>query len=118
MSENGTADGTVVVGARFVRTNASGDAFGSEVVSNDAGNAVLEFIPWADADAPVVYFKQIASDNTHEFNADVMNVTLNTEQFTYEVTNAPAAVRTINLLDSNYENLPIGSAEITVQSTN
>ena len=65
-------------------------------------------------DAPLIYYKQTASDGDHEFSTDVQNTTMTTNQETVQVENALGATRTINLVDANYANMPISEATITV----
>ena len=113
VTEDGTAGGTPVVGATFVRTDSEGTEYGTPITSDAQGNAVFNNVPYAQTGAPAVYYKQTASDGDHEFDNTVQNVTLTSQTQTVEVTNAPGAQRTINLTDANYENLPIGTATLT-----
>lgn len=114
VSEDGTSTGTAVVGATFVRTDASGTEYGNPVTSGSDGNAVFQNVPYDETGAPTIYYKQTASDGNHEFDNTVKSITLNTQTQTIEVTNAPGATRTVNLTDANYNNLPIGSGTLTL----
>lgn len=113
VSEDGTAAGTPIVGATFIRTDATGNEYGEVITTNDEGNAVFNNVPYDTTNAPIIYFKQTASDGNHEFNADVQNTTLTSETGTVEIQNSVGATRTINLTDANYANLPIESATLT-----
>ena len=62
----------------------------------------------------IVYFKQTSSDGEHSFNDEVQQTTLNEETKTIEIENLKAIVRTFYLKDSNYENLPITTGNITL----
>lgn len=113
VTEDGTVGGNPVVGATFVRTDAAGNEYGTPVVTDISGNAVLANVPFSATDAPIVYFKQTASDGNHEFSLEVQNTTLTTNAETLEIANPLGAVRTINLTDANYEGLPIESGSLT-----
>ena len=113
VTEEGSESGTPIVGATFIRTDATGNEYGSAVTTDDSGNAVFANVPYALENAPTIYYKQTASDGDHEFDATVQNTTMTTQISTVEVQNATGAVRTINLTDANYENLPIETATLT-----
>ena len=114
VTEDGTSGGTPIVGATFVRTDASGTEYGTAITTDASGNAVFNNIPYAATGAPTIYYKQTASDGNHEFDNTVQSTTLTTQTSTVEVTNAPGATRTIILTDANYGNLPIGSGTLTL----
>lgn len=107
VSENGTAEGTAIENAKFVRTDSSGNEYGTEVTSNNLGNAVFLNVPWDDQNAPIIYFKQTASDGMHEFDTTVQTATLNQQTGTVEITNTLAAQRTIAFTDANYSGLGV-----------
>ena len=113
VTEDGTSTGTPIVGATFVRTDASGTVYGSTITTDSQGDAVFDNVPFATTGAPLIYYKQTASDGEHEFDATVQNTTLTTSAATVEVANATPATRTITLTDANYTNLPI-DGEITL----
>ena len=112
VTEDGTSTGTPVVGATFFRTDATGTTYGDSVVTDTNGDATLDNVPYG-TNAPTIYYKQTASDGSHEFSTDVLNITMTTQTETVEITNALAATRTISLTDANYQNLPI-SGTITL----
>lgn len=114
VTEEGTAQGTDVVGATFIRTDADGNEYGDAITTDANGDAVFANVPFAGENAPAVYYKQTASDGNHEFDPAVQNVTLTTDTQTVEIANPLGAVRTINLTDANYSGLPIATGTITL----
>lgn len=113
VTDDGTASGNPIVGATFVRTDSNGTEYGSPITTNSEGDAVFDNVPYAATGAPLVYYKQTASDGDHEFSTIVQNATLTASTLTVQIENAVGATRTINLTDANYSNLPIGEATIT-----
>lgn len=113
VTEDGTAQGTPIVGATFVRTDSSGNEYGSVITTDAQGDAVFNNVPFADTGAPLIYYKQTASDGNHEFDATVASTTLTASTETIEIQNTIGATRTINLTDANYNNLPIDNATLT-----
>lgn len=114
VTEDGSSTGTPIVGATFIRTDSTGTEYGTAITSDQTGNAVFENVPYDTENAPTVYFKQLTSDGNHDFDANVQSTTLTTSTETLEITNTPGAVRTIHLMDANYENLPVESGSITL----
>lgn len=112
VTEEGTESGTPVVGATFIRTDASGTEYGDAITTDASGNAVFNNVPFGE-NAPAVYYKQTASDGDHEFDNIVQSTTLANNAETVEIQNAKGQVRTINLTDANYANLPIGNGTLT-----
>jgi len=114
VTDTGTTAGTPIVGATFIRTDSAGTEYGSVITTDAQGNAVFNNVPFAETGAPLVYYKQTASDGDHEFDSTVQSTSLTTQTSTVEITNAPGATRTINLTDANYDNLPIETASLTL----
>ncbi len=114
VTEDGTTTGTPIVGATFVRTDSLGTEYGTPITSDANGDAVFNNVPFDATNAPLIYYKQTASDGDHEFDQTVQNTSLTTSTATVEIINQPGATRTINLTDSNYSNLPIESGSITL----
>ena len=114
VTEDGTTTGTPIVGATFVRTDSTGTEYGTPITSDTNGDAVFNNVPFDATNAPLIYYKQTASDGDHEFDQTVQNTSLTTQTATVEIINQPGATRTINLTDSNYSNLPIESGSITL----
>ena len=114
VTEDGTTTGTPVVGATFIRTDATGTEYGSIVTSDSNGDAIFDNVPYDATNAPVIYYKQTASDGEHEFSTDVQNTSMTASTSTIEIINARGAVRTIDLTDANYNGLPIASGTITL----
>ena len=113
VTDDGTVSGNPIVGATFIRTDASGNEYGSVITTDSNGDAVFANVPYDSTNAPTIYFKQTASDGDHEFSTSVQNTTLTTSTETLQIENAVGATRTINLTDANYANLPIVTAELT-----
>jgi len=113
VTDDGTASGNPIVGATFVRTDSTGNEYGNAVTSDASGNAVFNNVPFDETNAPTIYFKQTASDGDHEFDTTVQSTTMTTSTSTLQIENPNGALRTINLTDVNYQNLPIDSATLT-----
>ena len=116
VTEDGTSTGTPIVGATFVRTDSSGVEYGSPITTDSQGDAIFNNVPFAQTDAPLIYYKQTASDGNHEYSSAVVNTSLATSTSTIQIQNAIGATRTINLTDANYSNLPIDSGSLTLNS--
>lgn len=112
VTEDGTQSGTPIVGATFVRTDSTGNTYGSAITSDTNGDAVFNNVPFDSTNAPTIYFKQTASDGDHEFSDQVQNTTMTTSTSTVEIQNTIGALRTISLTDANYENLPLDGSLI------
>ena len=114
VTEEGTSGGTPIVGATFIRTDSLGNEYGTSITTDTNGDAVFSNVPYAATGAPIIYYKQTASDGDHEFDNTVQNTTMTTETSTVEIQNQPGATRTIALTDANYTNLPIESGTLTL----
>ena len=115
VTEDGTASGVPVVGASFIRTDSSGNTYGNFITTDSNGDAIFSNMPYAETDAPTIYFKQTASDGEHEFNDQVQSTTMSQSTSTLEIENTLGALRTITLTDANYENLPLDGT-LTLES--
>ena len=114
VTDTGTTSGTPIVGATFIRTDSEGNEYGTVITTDEHGNTVLNNVPYDTTNAPLIYYKQTASDGDHEFDSTVQSTSLTTQTATVEIINQPGATRTINLTDANYENLPVdGSLTFT-----
>ena len=113
VTEEGTEEGTPIVGATFVRTDSIGTQYGTPITTDSAGNAVFNNVPFSETNAPLIYYKQTASDGDHEFDNTVQSTSLTSNTNTVEVQNPAGALRTITLTDANYENLPIETGTLT-----
>ena len=116
ITEDGTVSGTPIVGATLIRTDSSGSEYGSVITTDSNGDAVFNNVPFAQDNAPTIYFKQTASDGDHEFSTAVQNTTMTSSTATIEIANAQGASRTITLTDSNYSNLPIETATLDLNN--
>ncbi len=114
VTEDGTAEGTPIVGATFVRTDSSGTAYGTAITTDASGDAVFSNVPFASTGAPTIYYQQTTSDGNHEFDSTVQSTTMTSSTSTLQVTNTLGATRTITLTDTNYANLPIAAGDITL----
>ncbi len=114
VTDDGTETGTPIVGATFYRTDSLGTEYGTVITSDSNGDAVFNNVPFAAENAPIIYYKQTASDGDHEFDTTVNNTTMTTNTSTVQVQNPVGATRTITLTDSNYTNLPISTGELTL----
>ena len=115
VTEDGTSSGTKVVGATFKRADSSGNQYGPLITTNENGDAILTNVPYAVSGAPTVYYIQLSSDGSHDYVKTVQSTTLSTQEATIQVTNTLSALRTINLYDANYTNLPISSGTLILE---
>ena len=114
VTDDGTVSGNPIVGATFYRTDSLGTEYGTIITTDSNGDAVFNNVPFAATDAPVIYYKQTASDGDHEFDSTVQNTTMTTNTSTVQVQNPVGATRTITLTDANYSNLPIDTGSLTL----
>jgi hypothetical protein len=114
VTEEGTAGGTDVVGATFVRCDSAGTAYGTPITTDANGEATFADVPFAATGAPLIYFRQTASDGSHEFDPALTSTSMVAATQTNEIANPLAAERTINMTDANYANLPIAAGSITL----
>ncbi len=114
VTDTGESSGTPIVGATFIRTDASGNEYGTAITTDSNGDAVFNNVPFDTTNAPTIYYKQTASDGDHEFDNTVQSTTMTTDTQTVEVENPTGAVRTFTLTDANYANLPIASGTLTL----
>ena len=113
VSDDGTNVGIPIIGAKFYRTDSSGKTYGNEIITDDQGNATLNYVPFSTTGTPPdVYFKQVSSDGEHTFDSSVKQVKLDSETKTVEIKNEAATLRTIKLTDESYEGLPIEDGNI------
>jgi hypothetical protein len=117
VTDTGVASGTQVVGARFVRTDSSGNVLGDEVVTNESGNAVFNGVPYASSGNIMLYYKQIASDGGHTFSGDVKSVKMTDATYTVEVSNPDAPVRSFSLTDASFPNVLINEGQIILEDS-
>ena len=114
VTEDGTPEGTPVVGAVFYRTDSNGTTYGNPVTTDLMGNATLTNLPYDFNTAPVVFFKQVATPDDYESNNEVMQITLSEQETTIEVTNSRLVAKTFIVTDANYDNLPVNIGSITL----
>ena len=116
VTDDGTTTGNPIVGATFVRVDSTGVEYGTPITSNAEGDAVFNNVPFSATNAPIIYYKQTASDGDHEFDSTVQQTTLTQDTATVEVENPVGAVRTLTLTDANYQNLPIVAGSLTLST--
>lgn len=115
VTEDGTVSGTPIVGATFIRTDIEGTEYGNAITTDSQGNAVFNNVPYANTDAPQIYFRQTASDGNHEFNNMVQSTSMSISTSTVQITNALGKTRNFNLTDANYSGLPISNATLNLE---
>lgn len=116
VTDDGTEIGVPIVGATFYRCDAEGTTYGDPIESTEDGNAVFNNVPYAEENAPIIYYKQTISDGEHTFDGELQNTILAEESVTIEITNPEAAARNFTLTDANYADLPIADGSITLTS--
>lgn len=114
VTDTGLIDGNPIVGATFYRCDSEGTTYGNIVTTNELGNAVFNNVPFDQNNAPTIYYKQIASDGSHNFDDSLQEINLTESTYIKEIINGSAKTKTINLTDANYENLKIDSATINL----
>ena len=69
VTDTGNPDtGVQIIGAKFVRTDSTGTITGTEISTNDDGNAVFNNVPFAASGSNKIYYKQISGDGGHTFD--------------------------------------------------
>ena len=116
VTEDGTSSGTPIVGATFYRTDSSGVEYGNIITTDSNGDAVFNNVPFAASGAPIIYYKQTASDGDHEFDSTVASTSMTADTLTIQIQNTVGATRTITLTDANYSNLPIDNATLSLEN--
>ncbi|MDO4962877.1 MAG: hypothetical protein Q4E75_02095 [bacterium] len=112
VTDTGLDTGTPIEGATFYRCDSLGTTYGDAITTNELGNAVFNNVPFAENNAPKIYYKQTASDGSHNFDDTLKNTTLTTQTKTEEIQNSVAVSKTFNLTDANYSGLKVETAEI------
>ena len=108
--------GVQVIGAKFVRTDNTGNITGVEATTDTDGNAVFNNVPFSPSGNIEIYYKQITSDGGHTIDDTVKSVKMTTETQTIEIRNPVAPVRNITLTDASFPNIPIKDGQITLES--
>lgn len=114
VTEDGTAEGTPIVGATFIRLDSAGNEYGEEITSDANGDAVFENVPYSATETINIYYKQTASDGEHDFDDTQQTTSLTAQTGTEEIENPGPQTVTITLTDANYENLPIEEGTINL----
>ena len=114
VTEDGTSGGNPVQNAVFYRCDSSGTTYGDPITTDQTGTAVLANVPFVSDTGITIYYKQTATDNLHNFDNTLQNISMTGEAQTVEITNPLAETKTFNLKDANYDGLVINSAQITL----
>lgn len=112
VTDTGTSTGVPIVGAKFIRCDRLGNTYGSEVTTDSTGNAVFQNLPYAQENAPDVFYKQTTGDGTHTFDSTLKSIILDSVTNTKEVENPLPPLKTFKLEDANYTGLMIESGTI------
>ena len=108
--------GIDIFGAKFVRTYSTGTILGTEITTDQEGNAVFNNVPYAATDSNPIYYKQISSDGGHTFDDTVKSIIMTEETQTIEITNPTAPERHFTLMDASYTNIPVMDGQIIVDN--
>ena len=113
-NDTGAIGGAPITEGSVVMTNETGDTeYGEPITINAGGEAVFNNVPYNHATAYVLYFKQLATDASHNIYEGVITVNMNSAAQTEYVLNAPIAAQNFTLTDANYSGLPIAEATLT-----
>ena len=116
VTDTGNPDtGVQIIGAKFIRTDSTGIIVGTEVTTNQDGNAIFNNVPFAESGSNAIYYKQISSDGGHTFDDTVKTITMTEASETVQVTNPTAPVRNFTLMDASFPNIPITDGQIILQ---
>lgn len=107
--------GIQIVGAKFIRTDSTGTIVGSEITTNDDGNAVFNNVPFAESGSTAIYYKQISSDGGHTFEDTVKSIVMTEASETVQIINPTAPVRNFTLMDASFPNIPITDGQIILE---
>ncbi len=104
VNETGAAGGTPITAGSIIMTDATGtENYGSAITIGADGNAVFNNVPYGDAGTPFqLYFKQLATDDTHNIFEGVISVSMTAQTQTEYVQNTPIAEQTFTLTDATY----------------
>ena len=116
VTDTGNPDtGVQIVGAKFVRTDNVGNVIGSEIVTNQDGNAVFNNVPFSASGNIAIYYKQISGDGGHTFDTVVKSTIMTTESQVVEIENPSAPLRNFTLMDASFPNIPIMDGQIILE---
>ena len=108
--------GVDIFGAKFIRTDSTGTILGTEITTDQDGNAVFNNVPFAASDSNPIYYKQISSDGGHTFDDGVKSITMTEETQTIEIINPTAPERNFTLMDESFANIPIMDGQIIIDN--
>ena len=96
--------------------DSTGTITGTEISTNDDGNAVFNNVPFAASGSNKIYYKQISGDGGHTFDDTVKSITMTEESETVEITNPEAPIRNFTLMDASFPNIPIIDGQIILEN--
>ena len=114
VNETGAQGGTPITSGSIVMTDQTGNTqYGEAVTISATGDAVFNNVPFGTTEQPyTLYFKQLATDDSHNIYDEVITVSMTQENQTEYVLNSPIALQNITLYDANYTGLPIENATL------
>ena len=115
VTDDGKPTGVQIVGAIYIRTDSTGVVVGTEITTNQDGNAVFNNVPFAASGSTAIYYKQISSDVGHTFDDTVKSIIMTEESQTIEIENPTAPIRNFTLMDASFPNIPIIDGQIILQ---
>ena len=104
--------GVQVIGAKFVRTDSTGNILSEEIITDTDGNAKFSNIPFTPSGNITIYYKQITSDGGHTFDDTVKSIVMNEQNKIVEITNPEAPLRNFTLTDASFPNVVISDGQI------
>ncbi len=116
VTEDGTAAGTPVENAVFVRCDSAGNPVGDNVTTDSSGSATISNVPYASDGSVTLYYKQVSSDSRHSFDDTLKSVAMTAATQTVEITNALYAQRVFNVTDANYPSITVPAGSLTLTS--
>ena len=113
VTDTGNPDtGVQIVGAKFIRTDSTGNTLSEEIITDTDGNAKFSNIPFATSGNVTIYYKQITSDGGHTFDDTVKSIVMNEQNKIVEITNPEAPLRDFTLTDASFPNVVISDGQI------
>ena len=111
------ATGTVVEGAKFIRTTETGTTLGIEATTDQDGNATFENIPFSDTGTFTIYYRQTTGDGEHTFDGELKSIVMTEKEKTIEVANPNAPLRNFTLTDASLPNITIPNGQIVLEDS-
>ena len=109
--------GVNIIGAKFIRTDYTGNNIGIEVETNQDGYAIFNNVPFSENKSLKVYYKQISSDGKHTFSEELKNIELKKNEEIIEIANPEAPLKKFSISDINYATIPIADGDLFLEET-